>query len=273
MSKNRKKRNKRHSQKPNAAATSDLVAVTYPFSTLPRESLIKGLIELGKIHQEEFSTTLTEIEELIRSIDPLHALSTLSVYGLFGSIDDKGNISKGYLGEKFNQSHVELIQALILRTPAATQLPPPAEPGAIQKLFDLLPVVAESFHLQRLVQMGKEQSQDKKAILLVQEELRMHTQGVRNWGFFSRVISVIKRLCKPIDPLFESKIGLTATQLTDLFHHLLRRKEMIVNTRLDKLRPVFSEKTVPEMIAAYYKANPHFEDSQDVFIREPLIIH
>ena len=184
-----------------------------------------------------------------------------------GIRNNKGNFTKSYMGDRFNQSHVELLQALVLRIPFGQQSSNPATPDVIQDLFDLLPALADSFHQQRLVGLENERSPEEKAIRLVQEELRMHTQIVRNWGYLSRVIGIMKRLCESINHLFARKIGLSASQLVDLFHHLVRRSEKLITIEIEKLVPVFAEKTVPGMISSYYDANPCFKDAKEDFIR------
>lgn len=96
-----------------------MVFMKHPFSTLPREAVLKGLVKIGKTHQDAFPNRLEAVETLLHSVDPLLMISMLATYGLLGSVDDNGHVSSGYMGEKFNQSHVELAQALCLRIPFA----------------------------------------------------------------------------------------------------------------------------------------------------------
>lgn len=233
----------------------------HPFSTLPREAVLKGLIEVGKTHQDEFPGRLGAVETILRSVDPLLTISMLATYGLMGSVDDSGHVSSGYKGEEFNQSHVELAQALCLRVPFAECSREFPKPDTIQQLFDLLPEVGKAFGLMRFVQLQEERSDENKAVMLIQEELRLHTQVVRNWGYLSRVAGIAKRLCAPIDDVFHATGGICATPLIDLFTHLIRRHERLVNRRLKKLMPTFREATIAGMLDAYHKAHPHLKDS------------
>jgi hypothetical protein len=266
FNKNRLRKKKRQPQKSKTSNQDGFFMVKHPFSTVPRDTLIKGLTEIGQISKNELPEKLAKVEEIIQSVDPLHTLSNLSVYGLYGGIDNKGNFTKSYMGDRFNQSHVELLQALILKIPFDQQSSNAATPDVIQNLFDLLPELADSFHQQRLVELENERSRDENAIIIVQEKLRMHTQIVRNWGYLSRVIGIMKRLCEPINHIFSRKTGLSATQLIDLFHHLVRRSEKLISTEVEKLRPVFAEKTVHGMISTYYDANSCFKDTKEDFI-------
>lgn len=261
VSKRRPKKPVRRQKGAQRAKPGGMVFMKHPFSTLPRESVLKGLIEIGKTHQDGFPNRLEAVETTLRSADPLLTISMLATYGLFGSVDDNGHISSGYKGEEFNQSHVELAQALCLRIPFAECSREFPKPDTIQQLFDLLPEVGEAYRLRRFVQLQEERSDENKAVMLIQEELRLHTQIVRNWGYLSRVAGIVKRLCAPIDNVFHATVGIRATTLIDLFTHLIRRHERLVNRRLKKLAPTFREATIAGMIDAYHKAHPHLKDS------------
>ena len=261
ISKRRPKRPLRRQKEAKRTKPGGMVFMKHPLSTLPREAVIKGLVEIGKIHRDEFSNQLGAAETLLRSVDPLLTISMLATYGLMGSIDDNGHVSSGYKGEEFNQSHVELAQALCLHIPFAECSREFPQPDTIQQLFDLLPEVGKAFGLRRFVQLQEERSNENKAVMQIQEELRLHTQGVRNWGFLSRVAGIAKRLCGPIDDVFHATVGIRATTLIDLFTHLIRRHERLVNSRRKKLMPMFREATVAGMLDAYHKAHPNLENS------------
>ncbi len=110
----------------------------------------------------------------------------LATYGLMGGVDNHGHVSSGYKGEKFNQSHVELAQALCLRVPFAKCSREFPSPDTIQQLFDLLPEVGKAYSMRRFVQLQEERSDENKAVMLIQEELRLHTQAVRSQTGYQR---------------------------------------------------------------------------------------
>lgn len=261
VSKRRPKKLLRQKKLAQQAKPAGMFFTKHPFSTLPREVVLKGLVEMGKTHQDEFPRQLEEVETILRSVDPLLTISMLATYGLMGGVDDNGNISSGYKGEEFNQSHVELVQALCLRVQFAECSREFPKPDTIQQLFDLLPELGKAFGLMRFIQLQQERSDENKAVLVIQEELRLHTQVVRNWGYLSRVAGIVKRLCAPIDDVFLATVGIRATNLADLFTHLIRRHERLINERIKKLAPTFRATTVAGVIDAYYKANPHLKDS------------
>jgi hypothetical protein len=220
-----RRRNKKtgHRAKQRVVARSGFVVTEHPFSRLPRAQVIDGLIEVGKTSQRNFAEKLAALEHACASIEPLQSIASLAAYGLFARLSANGKVSQNLGGGSINQSHVELLQALLLRAPVDALRRHSPTPDQIQQVFDLLPAVAESFHLRRLTELGAERSADEKAAAAVQEKLRIHTQMVRNWGFLSRVIHITKDLCEPLAALLASKIGVSGVELIDLLHHLARR--------------------------------------------------
>lgn len=261
VSKRRIKKPVRRQGETQEAKSSGMVFMKHPFSTLPREAVLKGLVEVGKTHQDKFPGQLGSIESILRSADPLLTISMLSTYGLMDSVDDSGHVSSGYKGEEFNQSHVELAQALSLRILFAERSREFPKPDTLQQLFDLLPEVGQAYSMRRFVQLQEERSDENKAVVLIQEELRLHTQTVRNWGYLSRVAGIAKRLCAPIDDISHTTSGIRATTVIDLFTHLIRRHERLVNRRIKKLAPTFRATTIAGVLDAYHKAHPHLNDS------------
>lgn len=240
----------------------EIVFMKHPFSSISQEEVRIALIESGKNKAIEFPKLIEEIQTLLRNSHPLITLATLASYGLTGTIDNAGEITSGYKGEAFNQSHVELAQALCLEIPISEFSTAPPSPDVIQQLFDLLPELAHAFSGKRLIELQNEHSEERQAILSIQEELRLHTQMVRNWGFLSRVSDLMRRLCAPIDNVFVQTAGISASNLFDIFTYLLHRNKVFLSNRLEKLSTVLSKVSVFEMIDAYYQENPQFKDSK-----------
>ncbi len=233
----------------------------HPFSQVPHDILIKGLIEAGKSSQEEFPLQLAAIINLIRSVNPLQAIATLSAYRLTMSVTDTGRMRPLHKNRKFNQSHIERLQAISLqiRIDELSPTPPPSE--TIQKLFDTLPDLGDSFRLQRMAVLEQERNAEQKSVGLLQEHLRLHTQGVRNWGYFKKVVRLARRLCDTTGPLFQKHPGITAKDLVNLFEFLMERLESLMTARMHEFREIFSEKTSEKIIQKYYALNPKFKDT------------
>ncbi len=242
--------------------------VENPFHDIPNDVLARGMLEAGRSYEQEFEESLAKLFGLIRNIDPLHLLSVLSVYGLFAGMTETGKIQqKKESRTAVQQAHVELVQAVVLTIPNEDLSNAPAIPEKIQEIWNLLIALGRAFHLKRLVQLQYAKTEEQKAVLQLQEHLRLNTQFVRNWGYFERVIAITRRLYAPLDPLYRESTGLGATQLIHLFEHLVNRSEAAINERWQRLRPVASARTMEEAVEAYCAATPDQQESPEDLIR------
>jgi hypothetical protein len=245
------------------------ILMRHPLAHIPREELLKGLVEAGESHKASFPEQFQKIRALIQGLEPLQTLATLSCYGLMGGISETGKVSRSFMGDRFNQSHVELTQALVLQILPTDVATTPPEPQQIQNLFDGLPKLAESFSRRRWVELNKERSSIEKGVSLLQEHLRLHTQIVRNWGFFDRVVKITTELCTPVDHLF-SRRGVAASALIRVFEYLLRHLEDRINRKGERFRAIAREEFPDGMIRKYYELHPQRESPDELirFVRE-----
>lgn len=239
--------------------------VENPFGDVPREKLIQGFVEAGQSFAKEFVESLEKLQKLINSVDPFHLLSVLSVYGLFVGLTESGKTKKKK-NSFLLQPHVELVQALALRTNYSHLSPSPAIPQKVQEIWDLSRVLGESFAMKRLVQIENSKTEQDKAILYFQERLRSHTHMVRNWGYYRRVIAICKRLFEPLNSVYEDELGISATELIGLFEYMVDNSEKQVNEHWHKFKPVFQSRSIDQAVYAYYNAVPDLEGSPDELI-------
>lgn len=240
-----------------------------PFSGLSQEVIAEILVEAGRSHERDFTESLEKLVEKINSVDVLHLLSILAVYGLSVGMTETGKTSKKKT-PTIHQAHVELVQALALSSSTSKQSYEPIQPHQVQEICDLLISFDTSFNFKRLVQIKNAKTEEKKAILQVQEWLRLHTNIVRNWGYFRRVVSIAKRLYSELDPLFIMSVGLKATSIIDIFEGLVTCVEEVNNKRLQQIRTVFKARTIEEVIKTYYEIYqlPGSVEEATTFLRE-----
>ena len=239
--------------------------VRHPLSHIPHDSLVQGLTEIGLKHIDSFPALLAATIKNIQSAEPLQILASLAAYGLMGTISDSGE-TKSYKGDRFNQSHVELVQALVLQMHPDDISAAPPQASLIQELFDGLPDLGDAFSYRRMVNLAADHTAQEKAVLMLQEHLRLHTQVVRNWGFFDKVVRITTDLCQPIDSVFVDAVGLPGSTILGLFAHLVRRKEQMLSNRWTQLRPVFNERTPEGMARQYYEQNPQFREPPEALL-------
>ncbi|MEG4226361.1 hypothetical protein QUA35_09405 [Microcoleus sp. N9_B2] len=168
------------------------------------------------------------------------------------------------------QSHVELVQALALRSSVSEQSSEPVQHHEDQEIWDLLISFDTAFNLKRIVQIKNAKTEKKIAILQLQELLRVHSSMVRNWGYFKRVISIAKRFYSGLDQLFKISVGLEATSIIDLFEALVLYVEEVNNERFQHMRTVFKARTIEEAIKTYHEIYqlPGSVEETTTFLRE-----
>lgn len=185
---------KKRAPRARTARASGPVFFEHPLSAIPREQALSGLAELGRTSQTQLATGLQEVVNILRSIEPLQTIATLAACGLTASVKSSGEMSPLYKDPRFGQAHVELAQAIALSLAIEGQPVRPPRPTEIQRLFDVLPDIGSAFGLQRLGRAQEDLSSEEKSVALLQQRLRMHTQSVRNWGFFDRVLRIVTAL-------------------------------------------------------------------------------
>ena len=273
MTKKKKKNNKRNpknqtiSRKDSEGLT--FTQLNYPFSGLSQEVIAEILVEAGRSHEIEFNESLEKLVEKISSVDVLHLLSILAFYGLSVGMTTTGKTSKNK-NPTLHQAHVELVQALALRSSVSEQSSQSVQPHQVQEIWDLLISFDTAFNLKRLVQIQNAKTEQKKAVLQLQEWLRLHTNIVRNWGYFRRVISIAKRLYSGLDPLFKISVGLEATSIIDVFEGLVLYIEEVNNERFQQMRTVFKARTIEKAIKTYHEIYqlPGSVEETTIFLRE-----
>ena len=254
MTNKNKKHNKRN-QKNQTRFRKDSEGLAFtqlnnPFSSLSQE-VIAERVEKGLLNEIEFQESLEKLVEKISSVDVLHLLSILAFYGLSVGMTKTGKTSKNKKNPTIRQSHVELVQALALRSSVSEQSSEPVQPHQVQEILDLLISFDTAFNLKRLVQIKNAKTEKEIAILQLQEMLRLHTSIVRNWGYFKRVISIAKRLYLGLDPLFKRSVGLEATSIIDVFEDLVLYLEEVNTERIQQMRTVFKARTIEEVIKTH----------------------
>jgi len=256
------RKKKRHGKKKSTGP----VMMIHPLSRIPHDIALKGFVEIGKSNQEKFPLLLSKVTQILKSYDPLHIISALSMYGLTTGMTAGGKKRPHFRDKEFNQSHAELVQALSLQISEDSLNMTPANPDILQTLFDVLPDLGQAFALQRLVSIEQEKTEQQKSIQLLQEHLRLHTQNVRNWGYFHKVINISKSLYAPLDVLFENHLGISTTALIKVFESHLGEVERFATARMLAFRKIFAEPTVEGIIRQYYLYNAQLEELPDKMI-------
>lgn len=254
---------KHYKSRTNKSSELIISEIHNPLADVSIEEFEQIYLKISQSSTVKFNEALAKLKTTIASVDPFHLLSVLSNYGLTNGLSDSGERAKKDADFTISQSHVEIIQALVLQIPEGKISKIPAKSQQIQVFFDLLPQLSIAFAWKRLEQITKAKTRKEKFILKFQEHLRLNTQFVRNWGYFQRVIEITKRLYQPLDSYYRDSIGLEATSLISIFQYFVKETETKLNNYFHQIRYIFSKNNVEDAIKAYYDVFPDLQDRPD----------
>lgn len=219
---------------------TDIFITEHPFNGLPPDALRGALIEVGKKAQEEYPKLKAKLEQLFNRFEPLHVLSVIASYTMFGELDENNEVTGGPSATGLDQAHIELSQAIFLRRRLNINEREICKSHDFAEIFTLLKEFGEAYTMSRFVQMEQTQDDEEKGYLELAERLRVHTQFVRNWGHYQDVISLLNEIYTPLDEIYTDNIGLSSSNIIELFVFMLQSIEDRWNVILTSLKYVFS---------------------------------
>jgi hypothetical protein len=230
------------------------IEVNSPFADLEDHERLELAQEIVRIAGEEFDESFAAVQEGITRYEPLSLLSHLSFYFLtFESDIDPPRPPF----PKLHQHHVELLQALALRHPQDVYPWMPTFPDSIEFL-SRLDRAAQVFAIQRLPVEGDEIQQQR---LLLQEEIRRYTQGVRNWGYPDQIWRIASQLFAPLDPAIEIQAGVRVEYLLAMCQELIALIGTRIHEHFLRLTPIATATSIPDAIYAHEQAFPDLAGS------------
>lgn len=196
-----------------------------------------------------FEGIISDFKEEFSKSDPLSILGCLAVYGMSAGIGNDGEIER--YGPERTQSDIEFLQAILLSMPRGTISNEQISPKIVQKFFDELPNLSKAFHMRRINRL-KEAPEKKTLLTMIQEELRNHTQHVRNWGFINDVIEITSEVSKKFDEEFKEKYKFSYTKAICVFKAVVDDFELLINKRTEAISLLFKAKTIKSAIETFF---------------------
>ena len=235
---------------------SKFVLDTFTVSEEDHPKLKTAMHEAALAAVTDFPETLELVKEQLRQRDPIGIMACFAGYGLMTRIGSKGGSEWKPL-EHIQQHHAELLQAIMLTIPQDQWGCVPVVPNAVQTAFDLLPKLSDTFFLQRMLDAEKVTDEQELAVLGLQERIRMHTMGDRNWGYFRDVAQISRELYGAIDPAFAAHHGFNCTDLIEVMRCMVSEFERRWNEHWSALRKVRTAGRNPRQIfRRYFKYVP-----------------
>jgi hypothetical protein len=202
----------------------------------------------------EFPKMLERFGKLFRDRDPMGMIASLAMYSLSGFVTDRGEIKRS--SRNIEQHHVELLQAIMMMIPENEWGKRPPSADVMQVVHDEIPKLANTFLFQRMLSDDDHSDETTQVLASLQIGIRLHTQAVRNWGYYTHMIRITKELHQPLDAAFGEKLGFGIVDLVEVLAAVVKEYERRANEHWSTLRKVLQGKTIQRMVQLYYKHVP-----------------
>jgi len=224
----------------------------------------EAVLAAAKAGVDEFPKVLERFGRLFRDRDPMGMIASISMYSLMGFVTDEG-VSKKRSSD-IEQHHVELLQAVMMSVPGEEWGTNPPTADAVQVLHDETPKLANTFLFQRLLADDEESEETAKTLASLQVKIRLHTQAVRNWGYYSAVSRITKELHEPLNAAFVEKLGFGISDVIDVMAAVVKEYERRGSEHTTTLAKVLRGKTIRQMVRLYYKYVAELQGDPDALI-------
>lgn len=230
-----------------------------------RDEFREKMSEAAEAHVARLPEKFASFQQLFREHDPAGLIASVAYYGLQRGMRDDGSMVPA--STKLEQHHVELLQAVLLTIPHSEWSGAPSIPLAIDQVFKELPQLSLAFLAQRIVAGREIADVQARTVAALQERIRFHTHAVRNWGYFSDVVSIARDIYAPLDTAFLDHHGFTASDLIEIARTMVAELERRANAWTDAMRPVAQAKTIPQMLQRYYTSFSDLVGSAEALAR------
>ena len=218
----------------------------------------KAVMAAARNSVDEFPATLKIVTDELRKSDPVGIVSTFAAYGLQTLVGREGANTKSVLKD-IQQHHAELLLALVMAIPVNEWRTDPFTPDIMGTVFETVPKIAETFLHQRILAAEGVTDKQEFTVLSLQERIRLHTQAVRNWGYYSDVIRISTDLYGSLDDRLKTHFGFGATDLIELMAAVVKEFERRHSEHFTRLAKVIRSPNVRQMVRNYYKYFPELK--------------
>ena len=192
-----------------------------PFGGLNDSQRHLMIEEVAKNSNERYQDALSNLRTRLRQHHPLLILSYTVSYG-----------GKGLL-----QSHIEMLQALLLQINEPNiQHYKLLEPDTLKQIWGNLKTLLNENSFRSLSPVDLDLPDNEISILLAQRHIRHNTQITRNWGYHFQVKNIVRELYQPFDAQLMQHRGFSASSTFDIFETIdaeieIRRADYIQNVQ------------------------------------------
>lgn len=221
-------------------------------------------LEAALRQQVEFPVLVERLLSLFRLVYPPHLIAVLAGWGLRTAVSDTVTTRTMIAG--LGQHHVEMLQALALTLPSTEWGDEQANPVDIQSAVDTIRELAEAFQGRRYLAFSALTDKAEMALRALQERLRLHTQVVRNWGYYSAVLRISRDLYGPLDARLVQHHGFGATQAIAVVEAVVALVDRQVDERFRLLKSIFRARSVRQLVRLYFERYPGVKGDPQAFL-------
>jgi len=214
----------------------------------------QAILESARKDVENYPALFDQLFDVLKERMPEGVVSTFGFYGTRAAIDDKGETRT--LTKGIEQHHIELLQGIALMLLVAQWGQAPSTAEVMQTVFDIMPQISDTIFKRRLIAEADEADDCQRALMELQEKIRLHTQAVRNWGYFSEVKLICRELYAPLDAKLEAAAGYTFSDILDVSETIVTTIEQRGNDFMDALRRVLSARDGKSLVERYFHEFP-----------------
>jgi len=265
MLKKKKRKHLKHKDEPTHGHGGRFRLLANPLTGVDPEGVKAAVLALAAREAEQFPKLLQAMLDQLKQTQPPLLIAIIAYYSLQAGVSDNGDI------QSFNpdvmQHHVEVLQALALTLTVEEWGSDPSSGEDVAVAMKTLKQLADAFHYRRFGILEDEHDDQARAVVSMQEKLRIHTQAVRNWGSFSQVVRIVRELYSPLDDALRAQKGFSATDLITTAENMTKLLEARSNERFRWMQRVWREHKPRKIIQAYYKHHPTAEGDPDEFLK------
>ena len=228
-----------------------MYVVELPFSKIDREAHRANLLREGEESAVRFPELIAEIQQLYRTVYPLHIVAAVACGTMTHTVGPEGISLKGLI-DGVEQHHLELLLALLCTIRRYEWNMEPATPIEIQAGIDAVKALATAFHRRRLRQVRDIRDPEHSFAVGLQEQIRDHTQMVRNWGYYSDMVRIAMAAHAPLDPAFEESHGYSATEFITVANALVEVFCERLGSRFALLQDIFRHRTRKAIVYDFF---------------------
>jgi hypothetical protein len=221
----------------------------------------EAMLSAASAAVEEFPANLEAIKNELRQTSPESVLAAFFSYGMQTSLGPSGEQNKAL--PDILQHHCELLQALVLSLPIEEWGDEPLTPAVMDRLFKAVPRLSDTFFMQRLLDGEGSQDEDALVIRSLQDRIRLHTHGVRNWGYFDKVVALARELYVSLNQQLFTHHGFNASDLIDILSALVTEFERRNVHHWSTLRKFLRGRTVRKLVELYFRHVPNLQGSAE----------